>query len=127
VAPDEALGKWTAKDWTLHYQPVKPGGNVDKPQRGLLSRENYEDVELIFDLRTEGRMEAWLGGQPGLGMPGQKGWRRFHIVMKGGMMTVSVDGKAVVENQKVEVNDGPIGLGASDVADFANVFVLRKQ
>lgn len=81
--------------------------------------ELHKDKSLPVDIRKAclPKMHADL-------KPGQ--WNRFMITMKGGRVTVALNGQTVIENAELPgiAAEGPIGLQYHhDAVEFANIFI----
>ncbi len=83
----------------------------------------------VYGYRTDGSMppEVRAGVTPSEPADRPLGeWNRFHIVMKGDRLTVTLNGKTVIENAQLPgvAERGPIALQHhGDPIQFANIFV----
>ncbi len=87
----------------------------------------------VYGYRTDGSMppEVRAGVTPSEPADRPLGeWNRFHIVMKGDRLTVTLNGKTVIENAQLPgvAERGPIALQHhGDPIQFANIFVRELE
>jgi hypothetical protein len=126
-------GHWAAKDWTIVYD-----GKSGVAGRGLVTEQSYGDFVLMADWRvpkTEAGASAALERQSDLraavwplttpDAPAGE-WNRALLTMKGDQLTLTVNGKTIVDDVKQDgvVSRGRVGIvNAGGPAEFANVFI----
>jgi hypothetical protein len=87
----------------------------------------------VYGYRTDSAMPAEVkaGVTPKMNTDAPIGeWNRFIITMKGDRLTVSLNGKAVIENAQLPgvPAEGPIALQKHDGAiEFANIYIKELK
>ncbi|MFM1890412.1 MAG: hypothetical protein RLZZ565_1169, partial [Planctomycetota bacterium] len=87
----------------------------------------------VYGYRTDGSMPAEVRAAVTPSEPADRPlgqWNRFHIVMKGDRLTVTLNGKTVIENAQLPgvAERGPIALQHhGDPIQFANIFVRELE
>jgi hypothetical protein len=115
-AGDEHKGHWKMNDGVL---------SCDGKSKDLQTQEPFGDFELVCD---------WRGGKSGIAIRGNaqvvplaadKGWSRAIIRARGDRLSVSVNGKTVIDEAKISgAASGPIALrDEGNAVAFRNVFV----
>jgi hypothetical protein len=138
----ESPERWKPSDWQLQLT----GGNPGSP---LWSEATFGDAELIFDVKANKQSErepAILIGKPGEPakvslaalMPGADPakksefelgkWHRVMLTLKAGTLSMTINGKAVHQQEFAATGDTQRSFGIEDIGTeltFAN-FYLRE-
>ena len=118
---------WNPNDWVLKYS--------GKEKSNLTTKESFGDIGFVFDIRLKDTSKA-----PVISIRGatyridtedkniadkiSKSWNRFEGTLKGDLLTLSLNGKQIVDSAKMQCEkSGPIKLACTSPTDFANIYV----
>ena len=121
---------WQARDWVLAYTAATPGT--------LTTEEKFGEIGFVFDVRLTkssgtpvvevrgvtiaiDRRDAALSAALQVDR-----WNRFEGELRSGRLTLRVNGKRVLNEQKVSCDPrGPLQVRAAAPVEFANLFVRK--
>jgi 3-keto-disaccharide hydrolase len=120
-ADAEAKKHWKMSDGVL---------NTDGQNSILWSDNSYRDLELVCDFRNKANLHIRGDANSLILLDGDKGWNRAIVSVKGGRLTVSINGKLATDNMELKgaTGNGPIGLaGRNEATQFRNLFVRELK
>ena len=130
-----ASEEWQSRDWVFRYN-----GQPDAVGQAIETTESFGDFGFIFDVRVSGETKpcaVQLRGSAAaavtitpslykdvLVLKGRN-WNRFEGVLRGNRLSLSLNGKPVYTDKKL--NDvpakGPLKIVPTGPIDFANVYI----
>ena len=132
----KANESWHSRDWTFIFD-----GKTKAPDRSIQTTTSFGDIGFIFDVRLHPdstKAQVLLRGSTNAAItvelgakhtPKPKRWNRFEGTIKGNVLSLSVNGRSVIDNQKLKdvPATGPISIVPTSRIDFANVYVRQLK
>lgn len=125
---------WKVQDWILACRPAADAGSS-----ALSTKRRFGDYGFIVDVKLAKGGSAFVdlrGSKEGRIVIGSNGsqvasalapsgrWNRLEGTLKGGLLTLDVNGKRVLTDQEMSgPATGPLRLSGRGKVDFANLFV----
>ncbi len=131
-------GPWECRDWILACGNPGPRGEAS-----IVTEESFGDMGFIFDVRLEERSgtprvllrdskEAAVvidPADPAMGrhMAKQRGWNRFEGTMRGGRLTLALNGREIYRDRPAPGAParGPMRIVATGPLELANIYVRQ--
>ena len=124
---------WQPSDWVLKYSPK---GDADGT---LTTKTEFSDFGFVFDYRHDAKSEPAtvllrgksivleLDNENGVlakHLPKPGGWVRIEGTLKGNQLTLSVNGKRVLNGKRMKdaAESGPISISPKGAIQFANLY-----
>ena len=130
-----ASDEWQSRDWVFRYN-----GQPDAVGQAIETTESFGDFGFIFDVRVSGETkpcEIQLRGSAAavvtitpslykdvLVLKGRN-WNRFEGVLRGDLLSLSLNGKPVLKNKKLGdvPAKGPLKIVPRGPINFVNIYV----
>ncbi|MEO1974223.1 MAG: family 16 glycoside hydrolase [Pirellulaceae bacterium] len=123
--------QWRVRDWVLSYA----GEPSDEKTQRLATDEEFTDFGFLLDVRGSKQAQAltiaprggtgttlrFQGEQDSLDKPGR--WSRIEGIVSGNTLTLTVNGRAIVDVVLTGSKKGPLVLVPNGAMEFANLFV----